>query len=113
MASTKPAESGVEPPKKKRSLPFRRTVARKSPVRDTSDGDDENDLDFFRQSKKMFPKVIEEMEEDAQRPTTPDGHDRKRRKTSLDGERSGSRRYVKMKAAEILGQNRAKAANVT
>jgi len=82
-------------------------VTRKSPVRDTSDGDDENDLDFFRQSKKVFPRVIKEMEEEAQRPATPDGHGRKRRKTSLDGERSGSRRYVRTNTTKGLVRNRA------
>lgn len=83
----------TDPPKKKKSL-FKRTVPRKKPTEPISESpelvgteksqDEPNDLDFFKQSKDVFPMVLQEVSEE--RPPSPEKHDRKRRKVSVEPE---------------------------
>ncbi|KAK1759165.1 ubiquitin-2 like Rad60 SUMO-like-domain-containing protein [Echria macrotheca] len=86
MASTEPDQQA--PPKKKRALPFKRTVSRKSPVVEGVKKDDDNDdIDFWRRNNEVFPLVVEELEETTKAtkaPTTPEKPDRKRIKLSPD-----------------------------
>ena len=88
MASTEPA--AVIAPKKK--LPFKRTVARK-PLGDapSTEKEPENDLDFFRRSKEVIPLVLEEVEKSFEREKTssPQSHERKRKRPSLDKQDDG------------------------
>lgn len=100
-----PAVSAA-PKKKKRALPFKRTVARNpsvgpelaSPLATAGNhaNDEENDLDLFRHSKEVFPEILREAEEEvakvARIATTPDGNRRKRRNSSMDEENGEARK---------------------
>ncbi|KAM7189531.1 hypothetical protein V8F33_010009 [Rhypophila sp. PSN 637] len=76
--------------KKKPSL-FKRTVPRKKPTQQSSPeaANDEqpreeiHDLDFFSRSKEVFPMALKEVLEE-QKPPSPEKHDRKRRKVSIE-----------------------------
>ena len=60
MASPEPEPA--QGPKKKR-LPFKRTAPRRTPAEEAADrnGDNQDDLDFFRRTKDTMPLVLEEM----------------------------------------------------
>ena len=83
----------ADPPKKKKALPFKRTVARSKPLGDAPTDSDrpkeaENDIEFFRRGKDVFPIVLEEVERrvETEKTKSPENHERKRRKVSLDSE---------------------------
>lgn len=85
--------SPPDPPKGRKSL-FKRTVPRKKQVQQSPEAksddkpqDENNDLDFFKRSKDVFPMVLQEVLEE-QKPPSPGRHDRKRRKLSAEPETS-------------------------
>jgi len=91
------ASTIADPPKKKKALPFKRTVARSKPLGDTPTDSDrpkeaEDDIEFFRRGKDVFPTVLEEVERRVEKEKTksPQNHERKRRKISLDSEDGAS-----------------------
>ena len=60
-------DKGIAAPPKKRALPFKRTVAREpKPSVDTKNSED-NDLDFFRHTREVFPEILREAEEAQER----------------------------------------------
>ncbi|KAK3900273.1 hypothetical protein C8A05DRAFT_36110, partial [Staphylotrichum tortipilum] len=72
------------PAPRRRALPFKRTVSRvQQPATEAKNSDDENNLDFFRRSRDVFPEILQEAEA-AELDDEPDKqeHDRKRRKLS-------------------------------
>lgn len=85
------AESPQTDPPKKKKL-FKRTVPRKKPIEPNSESpelagteksqDEPNDIDFFKQSKNVFPMVLQEVLEE--KSPSPEKHDRKRRKVSVE-----------------------------
>ena len=71
---------------KKRALPFKRTVAREpKPSAHTKDSED-NDLDFFRHSREVFPEILREAEE------AQDRKDQEERKELEDRQRHQNKR---------------------
>ncbi|KAK0642008.1 hypothetical protein B0T16DRAFT_359003 [Cercophora newfieldiana] len=90
------SEQPADPPKKKKQLPFKRTVARKpvdnSPADSNrskpKDENEESNIEFFRRQKDVFPVVIGEVKERAtkEKSKLPDHHDRKRRKVSPESD---------------------------
>ncbi|KAK4188424.1 hypothetical protein QBC35DRAFT_194897 [Podospora australis] len=104
IAAEHPAGSPIA--KKKRALPFKRTVARKPSVdpelvsslaASTANNNDyeDNDLDLFRHSKEVFPEIIREVEEEIAekaRMATPDSNRRKRRHSSWDSDNGEARK---------------------
>ncbi|KAK2072393.1 hypothetical protein P8C59_006750 [Phyllachora maydis] len=96
MASAAPPAPPAPAPPKKSRLPFKRVVRQVSPEPGSADkqgADDDDSLDFFRQSKTVFAEVIQEQEErlrqiektssDAAPGLVQDKHDYKRRRVSL------------------------------
>ncbi|KAK3352816.1 ubiquitin-2 like Rad60 SUMO-like-domain-containing protein [Lasiosphaeria hispida] len=99
--------STPDTPKKKKKLPFKRTVARKSSEDAANNpgapgakepNEDDNGLDFFRRSKDVFPMALEEVAHElkegkggkGRRESSSDQHARKRLKLSPDSERAPS-----------------------
>ncbi|KAK0620944.1 hypothetical protein B0T14DRAFT_239715 [Immersiella caudata] len=86
------SEQGATTPKKKRALPFKRTVFQQPPASAPADSDpskpEDNDIDFFRRPKDVFPIVAEERDERDTKKVlkSPDNYERKRRKMSSDSE---------------------------
>lgn len=103
VEAIEPAEV-MEPPKKKRGLPFKRPVARKqtphavsaSPV-DVGDSTNPNkagvdELDLFRHSKQVFEAVARKVEEERQTSLTPDKTSRKRKSSPDEDSADGARK---------------------
>ncbi|KAK4227447.1 hypothetical protein QBC38DRAFT_364302 [Podospora fimiseda] len=110
------ATQSTEPPKKRRVLPFKRTVPRrqtpeKSPfglpaaaavaaaATDANKSGDDDDLDLFRRSKEVFSEVVRKVEEEEERQAslTPIKPNRKRKNhtsssSPMEGSPSASRR---------------------
>ncbi|KAK3389500.1 hypothetical protein B0H63DRAFT_507074 [Podospora didyma] len=88
--------SPAEPPKKKKALPFKRTVPRQQPLTDSSANAAEesgNDLDFFRRSHDVLPlpaleeaRLLSDDEFKGPLDVASDRRDCKRRKVSLEND---------------------------
>ncbi len=66
MADEVKDQEAAAPPKK-RALPFKRTVAREPKLSADAKTSEDNDLDFFRHTREVFPEILREAEEAQER----------------------------------------------
>ncbi|KAK4459028.1 hypothetical protein QBC42DRAFT_275309 [Cladorrhinum samala] len=103
VEAVEPAEV-IEPPKKKRGLPFKRPVARKQTPDATSAAPGDaadftnpnkagvDELDLFRHSKQVFEAVARKVEEERQASLTPEKTSRKRKSSPDEDSADGARK---------------------